>query len=274
MEGRLKAAWASPHLARVRENAHEGLLVLTLTLGFLLRINSWLGHHISFWYDESMWAMRLLHLSLLDLSIRPIGFMWLTRLLVHAFGATEVWFRFLPAVGAIGSLLLMPYVASQLLRSKWLQLLLVFLFAINPALIDYANEFKPYSLEVLIHLVPIALYLRFKQTGERGWFYALLASLPLGFLLAYNLTFAYPGVLLLCLFTAWHSKDRRRLVAATLLSGMACVGTVTAIVYKLALSHINQEEKPKTTGATSTTSFTSETPTRVASIGRSRSSTT
>jgi hypothetical protein len=229
-------------LTKGRENAFEWATGAVVMFGFWLRINGWLGHKISFWYDESMWAMRLLRLPLEELSIRPLGFMWLTRLFVNVFGATEVWFRLLPAVGALASLLIFPYVASQLVSSKWLRLLGVLLFAIHPALIDYANEFKPYSWEVLIHLVPIALYLRFRETGNVRWFYALLTFLPLGFLLAYNLAFAYPGMLLLCLFRAWRSSDKRRLIALTLASGLACAA-MGAVVFKLALSNVTHAEK-------------------------------
>jgi Dolichyl-phosphate-mannose-protein mannosyltransferase len=229
-------------LTKARENAFEWATGAVVMFGFWLRINGWLGHKISFWYDESMWAMRLLHRPLEDLSIRPLGFMWLTRFFVNTFGATEVWFRLLPAIGALGSLLLFPYVVSQLVASKWLRLLGVLLFAIHPALVDYANEFKPYSWEVLIHLAPIALYLRFRETDDVRWFYALLAFLPVGFLLAYNLAFAYPGMLLLCLLCAWRSLDKKKLVALTLASGLACAAT-GAVVYKLALSNVTQEEK-------------------------------
>jgi len=156
-----------------------------------------------------------------------------------------VWFRLLPALGAIGSLLLIPYVASQLLTSKWLRWLLVLMFAIQPALVDYANEFKPYSWEVLVHLVPIALYLRFKETANRNWFYALLGYLPVSFLLAYNMALAFPGLLLLCLLIAWQSqeqKQRRQLVIATLLSGVVCAaGAIT--IFELSLNKVTHEER-------------------------------
>lgn len=227
---------------RVKADAYFYAMLAVVLLGVFLRVNGWLGHHISFWMDEALWASRVLHRPLLALGIRPIGFVAITRALVGVFGATEVWFRFLPAMGAIGSLLLMPYVAGQLLASKWLRVLMVLMFAIQPALVDYANEFKPYSWEVLVHLVPIALYLRFRQTENNVWLLALLGFLPISFLLAYNMALAFPGLLLLCLGFAWRSPQRRKLVAATLLSGALCA-SLGALMFHLALSKVTKEER-------------------------------
>jgi hypothetical protein len=217
-------------------------MLLSLVLGVFLRVNGWLGHHISFWMDEALWASRLLHRPLINLGIRPIGFVAITRALVRLFGATEVWFRFLPAMGAIGSLLLMPYVASRLVKSQWLRVLMVFMFAIQPALIDYANEFKPYSWEVLVHLIPVALYLRFRETEKQTWLYALLGYLPVSFLLAYNMALAFPGLLLLCLWHSWRAPERRRLVTATLLSGALCAG-LGLLMFHLSLNKVTKEER-------------------------------
>jgi hypothetical protein len=239
---RVRNLWASQAGKRVDADAYFGAMLAVVLLGVFLRVNGWLGHHLSFWMDEALWASRVLHWPLLDLSIRPIGFVAITRVLVGLFGATEVWFRFLPAIGAIGSLLLMPYVASQLLVSKWLRLLLVLLFAIQPALVDYANEFKPYSWEVLVHLVPLVLYLRFRETGKNTWLFALLGYLPISFLLAYNMALAFPGLLLLCLGVAWRSQQRTRLVAATLASGALCA-SLGALMFELSLKNVTHEER-------------------------------
>ena len=245
MLARLRNWWESAWGTRATGNGYEVALVITLIVGVFLRVNGWLGHHISFWMDEALWASRLLHRPLMSLGIRPVGFMGITLGVVRMFGAKEVWFRLLPALGAIGSLVLMPYVASRLVTPKWLRLLMVLMFAIQPALVDYANEFKPYSWEVLVHLVPIALYLRFKETNRKAWFYGLLGFLPVSFFLAYNMALAFPGMLLLCLAIAWHSAERRKLVTATLLSGALCAGGAITM-YELSLSKVTHEERTET----------------------------
>lgn len=242
MLGRLANWWRDVGRAPPAARAYWAALLLSVSLGIFLRLNGYLGQPISLWLDEALWAPRFVSWPLLSLGIRPIGFVWLTRLLINAFGPSEIWLRFLPNLGAVVSLLLMPYVASRLLRSPVARVLLVLLFAIHPALVDFANEFKPYSFEVLVHLVPIVLYLRYEQTRRTGYFYALLAYLPLGFLLAYNLAFAFPGLLLLCLRKAWQHDARRRMVVITLLGGVLCALTAAG-TYELALSTVSREDK-------------------------------
>jgi hypothetical protein len=242
MLARVRTLWVCLAAKRVNADAYFYAMLAVVLLGVYLRVNGWLGHHISFWMDEAMWAKRLLHWPMLGMGIRPIGFVAITRVLVGLFGATEVWFRFLPAMGALGSLLLMPYVARQLLVNAWLRLLMVLMFAIQPALVDYANEFKPYSWEVLVHLVPLVLYLRFRQTEKNGWLLALLGYLPVSFLLAYNMALAFPGLLLLCLGIAWRSPQRKKLVAATLLSGALCA-SLGALMFHLTLSKVTREDR-------------------------------
>lgn len=238
-----KGFWRSAKAAPTETKHYWGAMACALTLGVFLRLNGYLGHRVSFWLDEALWAPRFVSWPLLSLGIRPVGFVWLTRGLVSLFGATEVWFRFLPNVGAVGSLLLVPYVASRLLESRALRVLLVLLFAVHPALVDFANEFKPYSFEVLVHLAPIALYLRYEETQRRRHLYWLLGYLPLSFLLAYNMAFAFPGLLLLGLRAALRSPERRgRLVAAVLLSGALCAGLGVA-VYTTALRKVTSEQR-------------------------------
>lgn len=238
-----KSFWRGAKAAPTDLRAYWAAMGAAVLLGVFLRLNGYLGHHISLWLDEALWAPRFVRWPLLDLGIRPIGFVWLTRTIVGVFGATEVWFRFLPNVGAIGSLLLMPYVASRVLSSRVLRVLLVLLFAIHPALVDFANEFKPYSFEVLVHLAPIALYLRFEQTQQTRYLYLLLGYLPLSFLLAYNMAFAFPGLLLLALRAGWRAQERRRrLVAAAIVSGALCAA-LGAGVYALALRAVTTENR-------------------------------
>jgi hypothetical protein len=219
-------------------------LSVVLALGVFVRLRGYLGEPISLWLDEALWAKRFLTQPLLSFGIRPIGFVWLTRTLVHVFGATELWFRFLPNISALVTLTLTPYVASQLVSSRALRVLLVLLVAIHPVLIDFANEFKPYSFEVLVHLVPLALYLRYRETRQSRWFYWLLVSLPIGFLFAYNLAFALPATLLVALHSAWTSPTRRKLVVLTLLCSVVCLGTVAG-VYRLALSNVTAKAGAK-----------------------------
>jgi hypothetical protein len=122
-----------------------------------------------------------------------------------------------------------------------LRVVLVFLFAVHPALVDLSKEFKPYSFEVFLHLLTVAVFLRYWQTQRRALLYGLLAFLPVGFLLGYNLAFAFPSLLLLVLITGLRNRSKA-LVLAAVLSGAVCAG----VVYELnsqALHKVNDEGK-------------------------------
>lgn len=207
-------------------------LALSLGLGVFLRLNGFIRHQPSFWLDEALWAPRFVNWPLDKLGIRPIGFVLLTRWVVTHFDASEFWFRFIPNLSGLLSLSLLPYVASRLLESRVLRVLLVLLFAIHPALVDLSKEFKPYTFEVLVHLVTLVLYLRYQQTRKAGYLYALLAYLPFAFVVAYNVAFALPGLLLL---TLWQGYRRRSwaLVLASVLGAAVCAGAVYEVSSRL-----------------------------------------
>lgn len=237
------AIWLGQQRLRIsaadkQTKVYWGALAAALLLGVFLRENGFLNRQPSFWLDEALWAPRFMVWTWEKLGIRPIGFVWLTRQLVEHFEPSEYWFRFLPNLSGLLALGLMPYVASRLLESRALRVALVLLFAIHPGLVDLSKEFKPYSFEVLVHLLTVVLYLRYEQTRKAGYLYALLAYLPVAFLLAYNTAFALPSLLLL---VAWSGLKRRSLplILASVLGAALCAG----VVYKVNTDYLQKVEK-------------------------------
>lgn len=218
--------------ADAQTKVYWSALAAALLLGVFLRLNGYLRQQPSLWLDEALWAPRFVNWPLEKLGIRPIGFVWLTRWIVRHLSASEFWFRFLPNFGGLLSLLFMPYVASRLFERRVLRLALVVLFAIHPALVDLSKEFKPYSFEVFVHLLSVVLFLRYEQTRKAGYLYALLVYLPCSFLLAYNMAFALPSLLLLVF---WSGIKRRSwvLVLASVLGAGACLVVVHQVNQRL-----------------------------------------
>jgi hypothetical protein len=225
--------------ARSDQRAYWIALAVALLLGVILRFHGQFVDATSFWFDEAVWANRLGTRSVLDMAIRPIGLMAAMKLIGWIFGYSEFWLRSLSSVAGFATLFLMPYVASRLFESRVSRVLLVLLWALQPALIDYSKEFKPYSFEVLVHLVPLVLFLRYRQTGRAGYFWGLVASLPLLFPFVYSLSFAYPGLLLWALYEGWKTR-RWRGVLPVAASGLACVAIIGAI-YGLILFRASTE---------------------------------
>ncbi len=230
--------------AGTAESAFGLATALALIAGIALRFQGQLTKPSSLWQDEALWASHLINRPMLSHNIRPIGFMWAARQLVDLFAVSEFWLRFIPNITSVIALLLAPYVASQLTQSRLARLTFVVLFAIHPALIDFSKEFKPYSSEVLVHLAFVALYLRWRETGRKVWLIALLAALPLSFLFAYNLAFAFPGLLLLAFFDAFKA-GRWRAALPAVASGALCLAVLVSVHLTLLgrVSRGNTEER-------------------------------
>jgi hypothetical protein len=90
MQTSVRDWWRGFRLASPEVRRYRVALALVLALGVFLRLRGYLGEPISMWLDEALWAPRFVNRSLLALGLRPIGFVWLTRALVTAFGATEI----------------------------------------------------------------------------------------------------------------------------------------------------------------------------------------
>ncbi len=230
---RLSAAWHKTWEGTREDRVYKIGIALSLLLGLILRVSGQYFDQSSMWFDEGAWANRLVERSILNMPIRPIAFMWLSKQFITIFDTSEFWYRFLPNTASIVALGFMPYIASQLFQSRVSRFVLVLLWAIQPALIDYAKEFKPYSFEVMMHLVPLLLYLRYKQTGRVGFFWAMIGSLPFLFLFTYNLAFTYPGILLYGLWEGYRLRKFKGALVAVV-SGAACLALI-AFIYALTL---------------------------------------
>lgn len=222
------------------ERAYKLAALTVIAVGLLLRLQGQITVISELWLDEAVWGSRVGIQSPFSHNIRPFGFMWASKLLVNWFGATEFWLRLIPNVSSIVALCLVPLLAGALLRSRVARLLLIIAFAFHPALIDLAKEFKPYSWEVLVHLAFITLYLRYRRTSRRALLFVVLAALPVSFMFAYNMSFAFPGLLLLALYDGYKTAGLRGAVPA-MLSGALCLA-VTATVYFTLLTKVTTEE--------------------------------
>ncbi len=219
------------------------IIVLLVVIGVALRLQGQLTEPSGLWFDEAVWARRVMERSPFAHSIRPFGFMWLTKVLATWFGATEFWLRFLSNVAGIGIVLLTPYVASQLFRSSVARILAVLLDALHPALNDLSKEFKPYSSDAFVHLGLIALYLRHRQTRQRGYLFALLGLMPLAFTVSFASVFVYPGLLVLTLLDGFKERGYRGAVLPIAAGVLCAVVTVTTYVtlYRHVPSHRSEE---------------------------------
>ncbi len=222
-------------------------VVVLVLLGIYLRSNRYWVDPIGLWGDEAVWAERLLEWPIFRIKYRPLGYVLVTKWLVTELGVAEQSLRLLSYLASLGTLLVAPYVARALFRSRVASFALVLVLSLHPAVIDFAKEFKPYSVELFVHLGLLALYLRHRNATGRGWLYLLLAALPLSFWFAYNALFTFPALFLL-VGLELHRKRRFGDLLLTTVSASICLGSILVANY-LVFQRENVERAERRWGA-------------------------
>lgn len=139
---------------------------LLLLLGVLLRVRQWSAGR-SLWLDEALVAQSLVergHRALLTEPLlhnqaAPQGWLQATRLSVELFGDGERSLRMVALLCGCVSLLLLARLAGRLLPPLAVPVA-VGLAALQPDLVYYSNELKPYATDVLVVLVVLLVALR------------------------------------------------------------------------------------------------------------------
>jgi hypothetical protein len=113
--------------------------------------------------DESRRAANLVGASYVQLThplrfeqVAPIPFLWIQLFVTRIMGFNEFSLRLIPILSSLASLGLFVHVSRRVLSgAAWV--LAVGIFAVSHCLIRYSNEAKPYSLDLFVALVLIAL---------------------------------------------------------------------------------------------------------------------
>lgn len=139
------------------------ILTIIFIFGFLLRLKSLLANP-SFWHDECALGWNIMHKSygellgvLKFLQIAPPFFMFMSKLFTQIFGVSDFVLRITPFIFGTLSLLLFPFFAGEVFKSKLTVVVSFFLLSINQTLINYSSEFKHYSGDVFFTLLCLFL---------------------------------------------------------------------------------------------------------------------
>lgn len=140
-------------------------LIIIFLLGIFLRAKGF-WDNCSFWHDECALAWNIKFKTYSDFfgvlnfqQAAPPFFMVLTKFLTNIFGFSEKVFRLIPFLISCLSIFAFYLLAKQVLNKNFSVLVAVFLFAINQTLINYAFEFKPYSLDVFFSIVCVLFFI-------------------------------------------------------------------------------------------------------------------
>ncbi|HTQ02601.1 MAG TPA: hypothetical protein VMI54_02050 [Polyangiaceae bacterium] len=180
--------------------------------GLLLRTRG-LGS-IPLWLDEAMWADRMIHGSIWVASIRPIGFMAVSKGLVACFGARELVLRLLPWLAGCGTVLLSVPLAPRLLTHRAAQLLFIAIMAFQPAAIDFSKEFKPYSISLFFHVACLYFALGYVKEQKLSELAGAAGCALLGLFFAQDVVFALPSLYAVLALVALERRLHRHLFVA------------------------------------------------------------
>lgn len=192
------------------------------------------------WNDEAYQAIalggepELADLSRWPLNLRPALYLLIGRLSILAHDAEWV-LRLTSLVPSIASLLVTLALARLLFGSRAAVLLCLLGVSLNPWLVDFAKEYKPYALEQL--LVTLQCYLAFRWLRRRS-IASLRALLPVAAispLLGFACVFVEPFLFALIAADAWRGGDRRTL--ALVAAGAAVTAGLFAAQYLLFQQH-------------------------------------
>jgi hypothetical protein len=172
-------------------------IVLIIIIGSAIRLRQYLFNR-SLWLDEAMLSLNIIRYNYLDL-IKPLDygqtapslFLLITKFFTEIFGYSEYVFRLLPLIAGIASLVLFWYLANKFLH-KFLIPIAVGLLAFSRYAIYYSNEFKQYSVDLMVTIIIfiLAIYIYEKN-------FDLKSNLLLGFLGALFMFLSHPSIFIL-----------------------------------------------------------------------------
>ena len=183
-----------------------------ILLGIVLRFKTFMINR-PLWHDECSLALNIIELDAVKYfsplkygQAAPPLFMLLTKTITSFAGIKEFSLRILPFICSIISIPIFWQFSKTVLKNKFWILAANFLFAVNYNIIYYSQEFKQYSVELMICMVLYRLYLKSDLKKLQP-----LRSLSLGIISAAASALAFPAIFLTGAFYSYeiiqHRKD-------------------------------------------------------------------
>lgn len=197
----------------------------------LIRARAYLANG-ALWLDEAYLGLNLIHRDYSGLVGRleydqgaPLGFLYLSRAAIVAFGDSEYVLRLVPFLASVAAPVMFLLLARRMLSGGALNVALI-LFAVSLPLTRYATECKPYAVDLLVALVLTLLVFRYAERASLSNTLALTAAGVVSVAFSFTAIFvlAGGGVALLL-------GQRGRGVGA--LSRTCCVGAAWVIGFGL-----------------------------------------
>lgn len=213
------------------------LLLLAVSYGAYMR---WIFIDQPLWLDESWRAIMISSGPFtfeknVYAGITPVGYFYLEQIFIKLFSNTEMVLR-LPSF--LSGMLLIPlfWLAGKKLEpNTLLPSLFALLIALNPTLIQYSKELKPYIIECLVHGIIIYLAIRtWKENNHQTLTWINFAAL-VGLFFAVNTVIAWGAVIVctgLTMLTGGVEGRVKKQVAVIFLTTLATIAALYALQWR------------------------------------------
>ncbi len=214
-------------------------LILLVSIGLAWRLGRYFLN-FPIWGDEAAVGLNILDRSYVGLlrplsydQACPVGFLWLSKWMIVHFGTSSFVVRFVPLVAALASILLM-YPIARKFAGPWVALLATGLLACSLSPARFSNDFKPYSIDLLVALGYTGLGLRALRR-PRDWIPPLLLILftPLALVFSYPAVFV-AGAVSLALAARWWKIRSTARTTLWVLYNVILLGCFGVLFFKVA----------------------------------------
>lgn len=221
-------------------------MVIAVAVGCLLRVLRFIDNP-ALWLDEAFLSINLLDKSfgqllgeLQFLQSAPPGFLIVEKLSETVLGDSELSLRLFPLIASLTAMVVFAYVAHRMLAAP-AAALATLLFAVGEPLLERTAEVKPYSVDVAVAVLVLALTLRVvtgKPEEALGRLAALGAVGITGLWLSFPTVFSLAAAIGALGVFALETRSRLVLVGTTVLGALAL--TSFAAVYLVASSNVSR----------------------------------
>ncbi len=202
------------------------------------------GLRFPLWHDESFLAINFARRDFAGIlepleyhQVAPPLFLLIQMLVIRIAGFTEWTLRFIPFSCMVASFVLFRRLARHVLERRAF-VFAVAIFSVSYWLIRYSAEAKPYAVDVLIALLLIGLFVRWRDKPDRPLPWRVLIALCGLSLIAFGLSFPSVviggGVCVSMAVTVFARRSKTPLLSSAIVGAALCVGLAT--VYWLHLS--------------------------------------
>ncbi len=195
-----------------------------LLAGCYLRLYGYF--ELGFWSDEATWAQRIFRGDTTE--IRPPGYVVLSEWL-GTWHNSEPVLRLPSLLAGLASLPLFLVVCRRSGLGRWSSAAGLMVLCLHRAAITLSKEFKPYALELGLHLAILALALGFLRSGRRTALVGLCALGVLSPLLAWSVAMLLPCALLYVFVDCLKNRSRTD-AGIALLGGLACAAVLLGVL--------------------------------------------